>query len=493
VTFRARAVACLAAAAVVSIALSAPAHAVPEDPPAYPSPEWTAREAANFAKVSEAPAEQTASPEFQQRITAQNAVNLQSFLQRQADDPSWVGATTGNLCETYMWQCAGDPFRYPEAPGPNGAAFYENEAVVEPVVFYDAQCARLVGQVWRPKAVAPGAKLPNVVIETGSVQAPSTIYWYFAQSLVRSGYAVLTYDVRGQGRSDQRTPAGDQGGNSNPSVFWDGLVNAIDFFRSTPSTPYPHNLSCAGTKPTVVTPFNPFHDVLDPERLGIAGHSLGATGVSTVQAYDAPGEPTWVQGGGKLDATNPVKVVVAWDSLSAEAPRVPALDMPSEYGLAPTPKTSPPDPEGHKASFSHWVEAGQAVMTVTIQGSTHYEYSLIPTFPTTSWQYGNPLVTHYSQAWIDRWLKRPGEAGYADADARLLDDASWSDRMSFYSRSARSFPTRSGALASCDDIRAGCSDVTPAVPEAPAKPLAAFVALAVGALFVARRRRAPRS
>ena len=36
--------------------------------------------------------------------------------------------------------------------------------------------------------------------------------------------------------------------------------------------------------------------------------------------------------------------------------------------------------------------------------------------------WGLGVFEHYTVAWFDRWLKRPGESGYADADARLLDD-----------------------------------------------------------------------
>ena len=46
--------------------------------------------------------------------------------------------------------------------------------------------------------------------------------------------------------------------------------------------------------------------------------------------------------------------------------------------------------------------------------------------------------------------------GYEDADARLLADDEWRNRMSFYFRSARFFPTRSGTWHECEDIKAGC-------------------------------------
>ena len=58
---------------------------------------------------------------------------------------------------------------------------------------------------------------------------------------------------------------------------------------------------------------------------------------------------------------------------------------------------------------------------------------------------------------MDRWLKRPGESGYDDADARLLAEADWHERLSFYYASARDFPTRGGGMQRCEDLRAGCA------------------------------------
>ncbi len=442
--------------------VSAAAWAIPEGPEPG-SPEWIQREAENYARVQEAPLEQS-QPDFVARLHSQNAANEQFWLERAAADPSWLFPQSGNsnftpLCTSWMEQCAGDPFRYPGTD-----PFYDDVGEVSPFVIYDARCARLSGRVWAPINSAPGDRLPTVVIETGSVQAPEPLYWWMAQALVRSDYVVLTFDVRGQGRSDFQSPAGNQGGNSDPTVFWDGLVNVIDFFRSSPGNVYPHNASCAGTYPTVVSDFNPYWERMDPDRLGLAGHSLGASGVSRVQGYDADGADSWP---GLLDSENPVDVIVAWDSLANISPRVPAMGQSSEYGLTPMPKTTAPDPDAHKTAYAAWQEAGLPVYQLTIQGSSHYEWSLIPTFPTTSWcpdtsngrcegGWGRPLAEHYSVAWFDRWLKQPGESGYADADARLLADSAWVDRYSFYYRSARAFPDRSGNMQLCEDIRAGC-------------------------------------
>jgi hypothetical protein len=454
------------------------AWAIPEGPE-YPSAEWTLREAQNYARTLEAPAEQALDPVFGLRLQLQSLANIAEFNQRALDDPSWLllpslDTPVTPLCATWAEQCAGDPFRYPGVDGPDGAAFYEQQAEVIPVVFYDRGCARLSGRVWAPRDGR--TNLPAVIIENGSIQAPEPLYWWAAQALVRAGYVVMSFDPRGQGRSDQQTPDGEQGSNANPAVFWDGLVDAIDFFRSSSVQPYPHTLACAGSYPTAVSAFNPHSARVDPGRLGLAGHSLGATGVSVVQSYGAPGAEPWP---GLLDRDNPVDVIVAWDSLStpgagsggrpAVVPRVPAMGQTSEYGIGGIAFTAPPDPEDHKAAYAAWRDAGVPVYQLTIQGSTHFEWSTIPSFPATSWcadtgagrcagGWGRPLAEHYTVAWFDRWLKRPGEPGHDDADARLLADADWVGRYSFYSRSARSFTDRGGGRHLCEDIRAGCAD-----------------------------------
>jgi len=457
----------------------------------------------NFARTMEAQAEQN-DPAFQQRSMAQSTLNTQDWTARAAADPSWLSPQSGNtavlpLCTVGALQCTGDPFRYPAATGANGAPFYMGEAEVMPVVFYDRECARLSGKIWRPRGIAANAKLPNIVVSNGSVQAPQAAYWFAVQPLVRAGYMVLTYDPRGQGRSDQQNPNGEQGSNANLSVFWEGQVDAIDFLRSSPAERYPHNATCAGTYPTQVTAFNPYWNQQDPERLGIAGHSAGAISVSIVQGYGAPGADPWP---GQLDTENPVKVAVAWDSLvtpdgdsfapinnagapdalngvfsslltggdlPAFGPRVPALSFSADYGFAPAPYTMPPDAEAHNVAMALWQAQNIPFYSLTFQGTTHFDYSLIPTFPATSWcpdpasgacedGWGAPAVAYYTVAWFDRWLKLPGEVGYADADQRLVDDAGpqGAAKMSFRYSSSRDFADRSGQSQRCDSIRAGC-------------------------------------
>ena len=441
--------------------------------------------------VTESDTEQT-QPAFLTAYQMQSTANQLSWTQRSVADTSWLSPLSGNtpqtpLCTEWDGPCVGDPFRYPDSAGPNGSTFYTNEANVTPFVVYDQGCARMSGRVWAPKSATPGAALPNIVIENGSVEAPETLYWWAAQPLVRDGYVVMTFDPRGQGRSDEMTPTGGQGGNINTTVFQTGLVDAIDFFRSTPSKPYPNNVTCANTYPTTVTAYNPYWNLIDPDRLGIAGHSAGAAGVSIVQGLGGAGAAPWP---GKIDASNPVKVAVAWDGLLGPAggdvggvgsqstasdpkftARVPAMGSSSEYGLTPMAFTSPPPADLHKDGFKQWVAAKTPVYEFTIRGSSHYEYSPADQFPTTSWcpnpamnecddGFGNPMAAYYTVAWFDRWLKKSGEPGYADADARLLNDGGVQGRnkMSYHFHSARSYPDRSGVMHVCSNIRSGCAD-----------------------------------
>lgn len=482
----------------------------------FPSPEWTGCELENVLKTLQAPVEQLAQGALLQAVIQQSGTNVVDYLQRVIQDPSWLllslqgpslnlNTPITSLTATYAGPAVSDPFRYPTAAGPNGVLFYTQEAVVTPVVFFDADCTRLSGRVWRPRNSA--GRLPGIVINNGSVQAHEPAYWWAAQALVRAGYQVLTYDPRGQGRSDFTAPDGSTGTNLDPTVFWTGLVDAIDFQRSTPDRPAPHQARCARSYPnTTTTLFNPEHAALDLARLGLLGHSLGAIGVSVVQGYGAPGADPWP---GLMDTQNPVDVIVAWDGLLSPAggliggalqggglgdvlsrlgladpifrfaierglPRfgiqVPAMSHGSDYGVAIAPFVLPPDPEQRKAlGFNAWQAAGQPVMDLIFQGSTHLEWSQLIGLPATSWCASTagqrctargvlPSIEHYTMAWLDRWLKQPGEPGFDTADARLLDDNNplAVSHLSFRYRSARALPDRQGTAQVCLDLRAGC-------------------------------------
>ncbi len=209
---------------------------------------------------------------------------------------------------------------------------------------------------------------------------------------------MLTYDVQGQGRSDTFGEGADtfEGVPSQQGrPFYDGTEDAIDFMLSTPQDPYRprrelHHrrratpASTTAASPTASPPpTTRLWDMLDPDRIGIAGHSLGASGVSNI---------------GQTDPR--VDTIVAWDNLripgaggsgvgvpgcasgssDRSVPPItkPALGFSNDYGLTPTPYSNDPDPQGPNAAFLAYEAAGVDAMQVNIRGGTHYEYSYIP-------------------------------------------------------------------------------------------------------------------
>jgi len=305
---------------------------------------------------------------------------------------------------------------------------------------------------------------------------------------------VLTYDPQGQGRSDTFGAGIDQF-DGVPSQegrpFYDGTEDALDFLLSTDSQPYNPRPSCTtGTDHSAkqdrrVTEglnaaYNPLADLVDPSRVGIAGHSLGAGAVSYI---------------GQID--DRVDGIVAWDNLrtpepgsavcaSGSAPRPadppitkPALGISNDYGLTPTPYDSDPDPEGKNAAFQAYKDAGVDSMEFSIRGGTHYESSFIPGMTTvalgTATLRGTDMVAWYTTAWFDKYVKcADGSACEAEADKRVLTDR-WRDDerggqvdtagdpnlYSFYFRSRFDLRDSGGVERICDDMRTGCSTMAP--------------------------------
>jgi hypothetical protein len=118
----------LVAAVLVLAGTAGPAAAVPEGPP-FPSPAWTAREAANFALTGESAFEQLKNPDFVERFAQQSAAYSPEFGTRKLTHSSFVEES--NLCATWSGPCTGDPFRYPGVD-----PFYKTATAV-PVEFTD--------------------------------------------------------------------------------------------------------------------------------------------------------------------------------------------------------------------------------------------------------------------------------------------------------------------------------------------------------------------
>ena len=434
------------------------------------------REQRNFSKTHERSRYDFNSAEFQAKLSQRFTDNIAEELEIQTTDPE--RRYEGNICAHRARECAGD------------VRFYDWEqqgfGLARPVIWTARSGAVISGTVWATRAGPQ--KRPGIVITTGSVQAPETLYWGIAATLAKRGYVVLTYDVQGQGRSDtfgEGVDAFEGVPSQQGRPFYDGTEDAIDFMLSTPQDPYSPRRSCTtGTSHApkqerrvadgLATANNPFWEMLDPDRLGIAGHSLGAAGVSNVGQSDPR-----------------VDTIVAWDNLRAPgsgtgnfavpncpsgssdrspAPITkPALGFSNDYGLTPTPYGSDPNPEGANTAFMAYEQAGVDAMQVNIRGGTHYEYSYLPGVEFDATLRGLDMAIWYTAAWFDKYLKADPSADRRLLTTRWMDDPRGAqidpdgdgNLFSFYLSSRFAFALTTGEHVSCADIRSGCREMRP--------------------------------
>jgi dienelactone hydrolase len=449
-------------AALATIALAAGAQTAFAFDPAV--------EAQNFSKGNERSAIYN-TPEYRQLLTQISVQNRVEATAIQAGDPE--RNFLAQVCATGEDGCAGDARLY------NWDA--KGYGISQKVLFTARDGATLSGRVWMTRA-GP-AKRPGIVITNGSVQAPERVYWYAAQTLAKAGYIVLTWDPQGQGQSDTPGESPDQNegvpAQSDGRPFFDGTEDAINFFFSTPTNPYVPVKSCSsGTnhagkqnrrvKDGLNSANNPFWKYLDASRVGIAGHSYGASGVSYIGQQDPR-----------------IKAIVAWDNLGAPDPgnglgeqpcpgdpaartpaaiTKPALGMSADYFIPPTPNTSDPDPLAKSTESRAYSAAGVDSGEIIIRGGTHYDFDWVPNqgFPATL--RGADEITWYTTAWFDKYVK-----GDATADRRLVTDRWRSDAQegavdpnhdanmfSFYYRSRLDIGLAGGGRFDCEDMRPGC-------------------------------------
>ena len=436
-------------------------------------------EAKNFSKIEE---RQTIydTPQYQLELRTISTQNGLAALATQAADPE--REFESDLCWNLNDGCAGDVRLYDWESNGYG--------IVKPVLFTARNGATLSGHVWATKA---GPKhRPGIVITNGSVQADEQLYWYAAQTLAKAGYVVLTWDPQGQGQSDTFGESPDQAegfpSQTDGRPFFDGTEDALNFFFSTPSRPYEPVASCSsGTshapkqdrrvKAGLDTGYNPYWQLLDPSRVGVAGHSYGAAGVSYVGQQDPR-----------------VKAIVAWDNLgkpssgtndgsfppgeagcpanpAARAPAKiskPALGMSADYFLPPTPNTSQPDPGAKSTESLEYTKAGVDTGEIIIRGGSHLDFSFIPNAAFGASLRGADEIAWYTTAWFDKYVK-----GDPSADRRLLTNR-WrhdgaeaaidpdhdGNMFSFYYPSRLDIGLRGGGRFDCEDMRAGCAGLS---------------------------------
>ncbi len=429
-------------------------------------------EVQNFSKNEE---RQTIynTPEYRALLLQVSVQNRVAATAMQVGDPE--RNFMGHLCATGEDGCAGDVRLYDWEKNGYG--------IVEPVLFTARSGATISGHVWATRS-GP-AKRPGIVITNGSVQASEQLYWFVAQTLAKAGYVVLTWDPQGQGQSDELGEQPDLTEGSPAQTdgrpFFDGTRDALDFFLSTPKRPFRPRPSCeSGTSHApkqdrrvavgLNAAYNPFWKMLNPSRVGLAGHSFGAAGVSyigqqdarvsAIVAFDNLGAPTATGSGGLS-----VKPCPADPASHAPAQITkPALGMSADYGLTPSLYTSDPDPQAKSTQSHAYSQAGVDTGEIVIRGGTHYEFSFIPNPAFGGTLRGADQVAWYTAAWFDKYVK-----GDASADRRLLTNRWRSDSaeaaidpnhdgnlFSSYYRSRLDIGLSGSGGFTCEDLRAGC-------------------------------------
>ena len=413
-------------------------------------------------------------PQYQLQLRLQSQQNQQAAITKTVADPE--RSFNGQLCATGEDGCAGDVRLYDwESKG---------YGIVEPVLFTARNGATISGHVWATRN-GP-SKRPGIVITNGSVQAPEQLYWFAAQTLAKAGYVVLTSDPQGQGQSDGRGEAPDENegfpAQTDGRPFFDGTQDALDFFLSKPTSVFKPRPSCeTGTSHApkqnrrvaagLNAAYNPFWNMINSSKIGLAGHSFGAAGVSfigqkdprvsAIVAWDNLGNPS-TSGG------LPVSDCPANPSSHTEVPITkPALGMSADYGLTPSVYTSDPDPLAKSQSSLAYSQAGVDTGEIVIRGGTHYEFSFIPNPAFGGTLRGIDMVAWYTTAWFDKYVKKDSSADKrllttrwrSDAAEASVDPDNDGNHYSFYYRSRLDIKHGTGRF-KCEDLRAGCAGLS---------------------------------
>ena len=376
----------------------------PAGNPAPGSAEWDERDRRNQICAALRNRDQVASPAYGYAHNTAFPELTVNALAEQALDPT---NPRGGITTLVPGSRAADPFR-------TIARWEEAErGTVTRVEFPFENGATLRGYVFEPPASVPepAGGFPGVVITDGSIQGYQHLYFWAAEDLASNGYIAMTYDVQGQGDSDAfgddcPASAPDCSGVpfQQPYNFHQGAEDSLSFFLSDA---------------------NPARERLDGSRIGLAGHSLGASAVSQVGQCDTRVDVIvgWDNLRAPADCSG---ITVAPENLSTDVTRVPALGISNDYFFNPQPNRSAPDYESKVGAFNTLSEAGVDTAEVVIRAGTHLEYTYIPLVLPAS-RLGERIASYYTVAWFDRYLK--GDAtGYDRVVATTFDGSA--DRVS---------------------------------------------------------------
>lgn len=363
-------------------------------------PQFAAESAHSFARSQQRGLDQAANPEFLRRY----APFLGEYATIEREAPIRMSDV--------------DPFRHAWAPE-RGREF--------DLSMLNRYGARMHAHLSLPREDA-GAPFPLVVSLTGGWGTEQQ-YRGMAQGLAEHGYAVLGVNVQGDHGSQLRAPdprycapgawqqpqemgISEQGACAGEDPVAEEPASTLEsaellLTREVPEHGLPFYEAVKARKAFgaldalgwALSERNPHRALIDEDRIGIMGHSLGAHGALLV---------------GNGDPLERVDAVVSLDGygrlLDTAAPRVPTMFQHAEGNELGGPAREKPDPEslpGHRDARRFSAD-GVPNMVVTLGGSTHNEWQWTPLQPAPALlnasRDGERVALHYALAWFDRWL-----------------------------------------------------------------------------------------
>jgi predicted alpha/beta hydrolase len=390
--------------------------------------------------------------------------------------------------------------------------------IVKPVLFTARDGATLSGHVWATRS-GP-AKRPGVLFINGSGIGYEQGYWFIAEALARGGFVVMTFDVQGEGMSDQFGQAPDRlegafagtpviglaspqhtlGGSGLP--FYDGGGDALDFLLSTAAHPYlPVPSRGTGTshatkqiarvRAGLDSAYDPLWRMLDRSELGITGHSYGAQAASwlgqqdprlkAAVALDSLCTPAWPA----LDELTslgeaPINRIAgvapggapygfARDCFGAPQGPAPALTKPTlglsgDYLLDYAPYVTDPEPNAKNLASDAYTQADVDTGQIVIRGGTHLDFGDTVGTPLPASLRGIDLTTWYTTAWFDKYLKHEPAADAMLTTSRWRDDLITGqvdpthdpNMYSYHYLSRLDITLANGKRFACENVRGGC-------------------------------------
>ena len=271
----------------------------------------------------------------------------------------------------------GDPYRDPVRHDGSRFRFFSTTVA-------NGRGDDLAVEVYRPCAAGTCQGLPEeldtfeppypaVVVQHGGYQARKELYWWATQTLAEAGYMTVSLNAV-----------------HDDDMFFEDVGAVLDWLTATPQNPVADGS------------YDPFWQDLDPDRIGMAGHSGGGATSNRIGHTD-----------------DRIKAIVGWDRSGRydlpEDLTIPSLYLVADHGFTPVRRSQPPNPngfDGEPAPDSKWADFDQVraqnidTIKIALRAATHLDW--VPMVVAAS-RYGEAVSAYYTLAWFDRYLKAPGD------------------------------------------------------------------------------------